>query len=42
MTGLLAAEAIDSGAVSLDDIVTISADVDIEGGGAAGLRLRGQ
>ena len=38
MTGLLAAEAIDSGAVSLDDIVTISADVDIEGGGAAGLR----
>ena len=38
MTGLLAAEAIDSGAVSLDDTVTISSDVNIEGGGSAGLR----
>ena len=37
MTGLLAAEAIDSGAVSLDDIVTIPSDVNIEGGGSAGL-----
>ena len=37
MTGLLAAEAIDSGAVSLDDIVTISSDVNVEGGGSAGL-----
>jgi D-alanyl-D-alanine carboxypeptidase len=37
MTGLLAAEAIDSGAVSLDDTVTIDSDVNIEGGGSAGL-----
>jgi serine-type D-Ala-D-Ala carboxypeptidase (penicillin-binding protein 5/6) len=37
MTGLLAVEAVDSGAVSLDDTVRISADVDIEGGGSAGL-----
>lgn len=37
MTGLLAIEAINAGEVSLDDTVTISSDVNDEGGGAAGL-----
>ena len=38
MTGLLAVEAVDSGAVSLDDTVTILPMSDIEGGAAADSR----
>ena len=39
MTGLLAVEAVATGAVSLDDVVTIRGDVGLEGGGEIGLRL---
>jgi serine-type D-Ala-D-Ala carboxypeptidase (penicillin-binding protein 5/6) len=37
MTGLLAVEAIAAGDVSLSDTVTIQSNVDVEGGGSAGL-----
>jgi D-alanyl-D-alanine carboxypeptidase (penicillin-binding protein 5/6) len=39
MTGLLAVEAVSAGIVSLNDIVTIQADVGVEGGGQIGLRV---
>jgi serine-type D-Ala-D-Ala carboxypeptidase (penicillin-binding protein 5/6) len=39
MTGLLAVEAVSAGAVLLNDIVTIRADVGVEGGGQIGLKV---